>query len=133
LGSNADAIKFSGPFFHGFRILISRKTKRAETKFLQEQRVTRKIFESPLSSQFPKKGGEIGMNWSSLPWPFKKGRDRSDFAKARDSSNDASTKKNEKEVEDEELGIIDSLLDFVKTFTIDTFKSYPLDQGTIFF
>ncbi|KAJ4798004.1 BSD domain containing protein [Rhynchospora pubera] len=57
------------------------------------------------------------MSWSSLPWPFRKGRDGGDLAKERSG----------KEGEDEEFGITDSLLDFVTTFTVDTFKSYPLN------
>ncbi|KAJ1704633.1 hypothetical protein LUZ63_004412 [Rhynchospora breviuscula] len=59
------------------------------------------------------------MSWSSLPWPFNKGRNGGDLTNERSG----------KELEDEEFGITDSLLDFVKTFTIDTFKSYPLNQG----
>ncbi|XP_078170491.1 BSD domain-containing protein isoform X2 [Carex rostrata] len=70
------------------------------------------------------------MNWSSLPWPFKKRGNGSDSTADRSSPSNVSPKKNEKEeVEDEELGITDSLLDFVKTFTIDTFKSSHLGQG----
>lgn len=73
------------------------------------------------------------MNWSSLPWPFKKRGNGSDSTVDRSSPSDVSPKKNEKEeVEDEEFGITDSLLDFVKTFTIDTFKSCHLGQGTLF-
>ncbi|KAJ3709191.1 hypothetical protein LUZ61_012896 [Rhynchospora tenuis] len=64
------------------------------------------------------------MSWSSLPWPFRKGTNGGDLAKEG-----TSPKRNQNQLDDEEFGITDSLLDFVKTFTIDTFKSYPLNQG----
>ena len=71
----------------------------------------------------------------SLPWPFKKRTDGGDLTKEiKNSSNDSLRKGKEKEKEEEEeLGITDSLIDFVKTFTIEIFKSYPLSQGALFF
>ncbi|KAJ3683517.1 hypothetical protein LUZ60_013744 [Juncus effusus] len=64
----------------------------------------------------------------SLPWPFRKRTDGGDLTKEIDNSRKNSKGKESEKEEEEELGITDSLIEFVKTFTVEIFKSYPLSQ-----
>nr|CAD1839154.1 unnamed protein product [Ananas comosus var. bracteatus] len=62
---------------------------------------------------------------SFLPWPFSKRRDRRGGGGSKDAKAKHGIREKDEE-EEAEFGVTDQLLEFVKTFTVDTFKSFPL-------